>query len=282
MSDIAIITDSLATVPEEHIKKFGIEVALQFLIWGEETLLDGVDITPDQFYKRLETDSITPTTSQTTAGMFVELFKPHIEKGTPILAILVSSELSGTIQSAETAKSQFPDAKIEIVDTRAVSMAQGFQVLAAARAAADGMPFDELVQYARKAVDNVGVLFVVDTLEYLHRGGRIGGAKKLLGTALSLKPVLEVRDGRVEPVENVRTKKKAKARMLDLVSERLAGKDKIRLAALHANAHEEAVEVLQAMQERCDAIESYISVVSPVVGTHAGPGTVGIAFSYGL
>ena len=282
MSEIAIITDSLATVPDYHVEDFGIEVALQFLIWGEETLLDGVDITPDQFYQRLETSEIMPTTSQTTAGMFVELFKPHVEAKRPILALHVSSELSGTIQSAETAKSQFPDAKIEIVDTRSVSMAQGFQVLAVARAAANGMAYDELVAYAHKAVNHVGVLFVVDTLEFLHRGGRIGGAKKLLGTALSLKPVLEVREGRVDAVENVRTKKKAKARLLELMEERLAGKDKIRIAALHANAEDEAEELLQAMQSRCETIESYISVVSPVVGTHAGPGTVGLAYCFGL
>jgi DegV family protein with EDD domain len=282
MSDIAIITDSLATVPENHVQNLGIEVALQFLIWGEETLLDGVDITPDEFYQRLETSEITPTTSQTTAGMFVEHFKPHVEQGRPILALHVSSELSGTIQSAETAKSQFPDAKIEIIDTRSVSMAQGFQVLAAARAAANGMAYHELVAYSHEAVKHVGVLFVVDTLEFLHRGGRIGGAKKLLGTALRLKPVLEIRDGRVEAVENVRTKKKAIARLLELTEERLAGKENIRIAALHANAEEEAEELLQAMQKRCDPVESYISVVSPVIGTHSGPGTVGLAYCFGL
>ncbi len=282
MSDIAIITDSLASIPDDLLKEYGIEVALQILIWGEETFLDGVDITAQQFYERLATADVMPSTSQATAVNFVKLFEPHVAKGTPILAILVSDVLSGTIQSAEQAKSNFPDAVIEIVDSRAVSMAQGYQVLAAARAAADGMPFDEVVKLARRAPDHVGVLFVVDTLEFLHRGGRIGGAKRLLGTALSLKPVLQLENGAVEPLENVRTKSKAKARILDLVEERIAGKDKIRLAGLHANAEDEAKELLEAMTKRCDAVETHMTAVSPVVGTHAGPGTVAMAYCYGL
>lgn len=282
MSDIAIITDSLASIPDNLLKKYGIEIALQILIWGEETLLDGVDITAQQFYERLATADVMPSTSQATVGTFIKLFEPHVAKGTPILAILVSDALSGTIQSAQTAKINFPEAVIEIVDTKGVSMAQGYQVLAAARAAADGKSFDEVVKLAQGAVDHTGVLFVVDTLEFLHRGGRIGGAKKLLGTALSLKPVLQLDDGRVEPLENVRTKSKAKKRILDLVEERLAGKDKIRISALHANAEDEALALLEAMKQRVDIIESHLSPVSPVIGTHAGPGTVGLAYSFGL
>ena len=282
MSDFAIITDSLASIPEHLLKKYGIEIALQVLIWGEETLLDGVDITAQQFYERLATTDVMPTTSQASAGTFVKLFEPHVAKGKAILAILVSDALSGTIQSAQTAKANFPDAVIEIVDSKAVSMAQGYQVLAAARAADDGKPFSDVVKLARSASENVGVLFVVDTLEFLHRGGRIGGAKKLLGTALSLKPVLQLGDGRVEPLENVRTKTKAKARILDLVEERLAGKDKIRISALHANAEGEAQALLEAMQQRVEVVESHMTLVSPVIGTHAGPGTVGMAYSFGL
>jgi DegV family protein with EDD domain len=282
MSEIAIITDTLASIPPDLLKKYSIETALQILIWGDETLLDGVDITAQQFYERLATSDVMPTTSQATVGSFVKLFEPHVAKGTPILAIVVSDELSGTIQSAQTAKGEFPDATIEIVDSKAVSMAQGYQVLAAARAAADGKTFDEVVKLARRASNNVGVLFVVDTLEFLHRGGRIGGAKKLLGTALSLKPVLQLQDGAVAPLENVRTKSKAKARIVELAEERLRGKDKIRLAALHANAEEEAADLLEAMQQRCEAIETHMTLVSPVIGTHAGPGTVGIAYSFGL
>jgi DegV family protein with EDD domain len=282
MSNIAIITDSLASIPPDLLKKYNIETALQILIWGEEILLDGVDITAKQFYERLAKADVMPTTSQATVGAFVKLYEPHVAKGKPILAILVSDELSGTIQSAQTAKGEFPDAAIEIVDSKAVSMAQGYQVLAAARAASEGNSFNEVVELARRAADHVGVLFVVDTLEFLHRGGRIGGAKKLLGTALNLKPVLQLQNGAVEPLENVRTKSKAKARILDLVEERLNGRSKIRLAALHANAEDEARALLDSMLQRCDAVETHLTLVSPVIGTHAGPGTVGIAYSFDL
>lgn len=282
MSDIAIITDSLASIPDNLLKQYGIDVARQVLIWGEETLLDGVDITAQQFYERLATDEVIPTTSQATAAAFMKLYEPHVAKGTPILVIVVSDVLSGTIQSAEQAKRNFPDAVIEIVDSQSVSMAQGYQVLAAARAAAAGMSFDEVVKLARRAPDQVGVLFVVDTLEFLHRGGRIGGAKKLLGTALKIKPVLHMVDGAVATLESVRTKSKAKARLLDLLEEEFAGKDKIRLAGLHANAEEEGMALLEAMQQRCEAVESHMTLVCPVIGTHVGPGTVGMAYSYGL
>jgi DegV family protein with EDD domain len=282
MSDIAIITDSLASIPADLLKKYEIEIALQLLIWGEETLLDGVDITAQQFYERLATADVMPTTSQATAGTFIKLFEPHVKKGTPILAILVSDALSGTIQSAQTAKSNFPEAVIEIVDSQAISLAQGYQVLAAARAAEAGASFEEVVKLARRAPEHVGVLFVVDTLEFLHRGGRIGGAKKLLGTALSLKPVLHLLNGGVEPLENVRTKNKAKARLLDLVAERVEGKDNIRLSVLHANASAEADELMEAVQQRIHAVEMHMSPVSPVIGTHAGPGTVGIAYCHTL
>jgi len=282
MSDIAIITDSLASIPDNLLKQYGIDVALQVLIWGEETLLDGVDITAQQFYERLATDDVIPTTSQATAAAFMKLYEPHVAKGTPILVIVVSDVLSGTLQSADQAKRSFPDAVIEIVDSKSVSMAQGFQVLAAARAAADGMSFKDVVKLACRAPDQVGVFFVVDTLEFLHRGGRIGGAKKLVGTALKIKPVLHILDGAVATLESVRTKSKAKARLLDLLEEEFAGKENVRLAGLHANAEAEGMALLEAMQQRCDAVESHMTIVCPVIGTHVGPGTVGMAYSYGL
>ncbi|OGO17052.1 MAG: hypothetical protein A2Z14_09075, partial [Chloroflexi bacterium RBG_16_48_8] len=208
MPEIAIITDSTSNIPARLCKQYGIQVVPQMLIWGEETLFDEVDITPDQFYERLKSSDELPTTSQATIATFIELFAPHVEMGSQILSILISNELSGTIQSATQAKKEFPNATIEIIDSRSASMELGFQVLAAARAAEAGKSFAEVVEITKRARDNTGVMFVVDTLEYLHRGGRIGGASRLLGTALSLKPLLYVNDGRVEPLENVRTKGK--------------------------------------------------------------------------
>lgn len=282
MSEFAIITDSLASIPQQLLDEYGIQVLPQILIWEGETLLDGVDITPTEFYHRLSSAKEMPTTSQVTVGAFKDVFEPLVEQGTPILAILVSSELSGTVQSAETAKEMFPGATIEIVDSRSVSMAMGYQVLAAARAAAEGQSLDQVAAIARKGSEHTGVLFAVDTLEFLHRGGRIGGASRLLGTALNLKPVLELRDGRVEATEKVRTKSKALARVLDLVAQRIAGAENVRLAVLHANAQEGAKAMLEAAVARCHPVESVMTDVSPVLGAHAGPGTVGLAYCTGL
>ncbi|MGD2253502.1 MAG: DegV family protein [Anaerolineales bacterium] len=282
MSEIAIITDSLASIPQQLLGQYGIHVLPQILIWEGETLLDGVDITPTEFYHRLSSAKEMPTTSQVTVGAFKDIFEPLVERGTPILAILVSSQLSGTVQSAVTAKEMFPGATIEIVDSRSVSMAMGYQVLAAARAAAEGQSLEQVVAIAHQGSEHTGVLFAVDTLEFLHRGGRIGGASRLLGTALNLKPVLELRDGRVEATEKVRTKSKALARVLDLVEERIAGADNVRLAVLHANAQEGANAMLEAAVVRCHPVESIMTDVSPVLGTHAGPGTVGLAYCTGM
>lgn len=282
MSEIAIITDSTSNIPVELCKQYGIQVMPQVLIWGGETLLDEVDITADQFYERLQSSDELPTTSQATIASFIEHFKPHVEQGRPILAILISAELSGTIQSATQAKKEFPDAAIEIVDSRSASMEIGFQVLAAARAAEVGKSFSEVVQIAREAKNNTGVMFVVDTLEYLHRGGRIGGASRFVGTALSLKPLLYINNGRVENLENVRTKKKAVRRLLDLVEEHVSGKEPVRIAALHAASPLEGQDLLEKALQRIQTVESILTDVSPVVGTHVGPGTVGIAYCSGI
>ncbi len=282
MPRVAIITDSTAYIPQDLVAKYDIKVAPQLLIWGEEQLLDGVDITPAQFYARLKTAEIMPTTSEVNAGTFKKMLEPFVAEGVPVLALLISSKLSGTINSAQHAKEMFPGSRIEIVDSEATSMALGFQVLEAARAVADGKSFDEVVAIASAAKGHTGVLFVVDTLEFLHRGGRIGGASKLIGSALNIKPLLELRDGRVEPIERVRTKAKATARMLDVLEERLAGRKPVRLAAIHAAAEDEARAVLAEAARRLSPVETLTADASPVVGTHAGPGTVGIAYSYGV
>ncbi len=278
MSRIAIITDSLASMPHKITKKYDIKVAPLVLIWDGETLLDNVDISPSDFYTRLKTAKVMPTSSQVTIETFRQMFKPFVDEGTPILVIVASHKLSMTINSAEQAKAMFPGATIEIIDSFGCAMSLGLQVLAAARAAQDGKSFDEVVAIAHKARENTGMLFVVDTLEFLHRGGRIGGAARLLGTALNLKPLLELQEGQIEPIERVRTKTKAKNRMLDIIEERLDGKTSIRLAVLNAGTPDEAHALLDRAIERFDPVEAIYSEISPVVGCHTGPGTIGLAY----
>jgi DegV family protein with EDD domain len=282
MQNIAFVTDSTAYIPPDLVAKYEIQVAPQTLVWGNEQFLDGVTISPSEFYARLKTADIMPTTSEVNAGAFKVMLEPCVTKGVPVVMMLLSSKLSGTVSSAEHAKAMFPEARIEIVDTAATSMAMGFQLLEAARAARQGMSFEGVVAIARKAKEHTGVLFVVDTLEFLHRGGRIGGASKLMGTALGIKPLLELREGRVEPIEKVRTKSKAVARMLDILADRLGGRRPFRLAAIHAAAEDEGRALLETARTRFDPIESFLAEASPVVGTHTGPGTVGIAYSFGV
>jgi len=284
MSKVAVITDSTAYIPDALIKEHSITVVPQVLIWGEETFRDGMDIMPDDFYKRLETAKVMPTTSQVSILDVKIAFEKLLESGFDVLGIFISAKLSGTIQSATQARELLPKAanRISIVDSNSTSMAMGFHVLTAAKAAQAGANLTECQKLAEKAREHTGVYFVVETLEFLRRGGRIGGAQALLGSALNIKPILELRDGRIESVEKVRTKRKAIERMIDLVAQRVAGRTPVRLATLHANAEIEARAALNTAALQLQPIETVCASVSPVVGTHAGPGTVGLAFMAGM
>lgn len=282
MASPAFVTDSTAYLPDELRQQYEIQIVPQVLIWNENTLLDGVDIQPAEFYQRLSTASTMPTTSQATIGAFKQAFEPYVQQGRPIISVLLSAKLSGTIQSAEQAKSMFPGAQIEIVDSESTAMAMGFQILAAVRAAKAGKSFDEVLQLSRAAKHQTGVVLMVDTLEFLHRGGRIGGAARLLGTALNLKPILEIQEGVLEAVDRVRTRAKARTRLLDLLEERIAGRPNVRLAVLHAAAEADARELLSMASDRVHPVEQVFSEVSPVVGAHVGPGTLGMCYSVEL
>jgi DegV family protein with EDD domain len=284
MSKIAIVTDSTAYIPSDLVRKYNLTVTPQVLIWGEEMYQDGIDIQPDEFYARLKTTKVMPTTSQVSPATMQSTFEGLIAKGYDVLGIFLSAKLSGTIQSVVQAKEMMGSAgeKVTYVDSRSTAMAMGFQVLAVARAVEDGASLQDAVALAEKAREHTGVYFAVDTLEFLHRGGRIGGAQRFLGTALNMKPVLAVIDGRVEAVERIRTKGKALERVLELVIEQTKGKTPVRLATLHAAAEAEARALLDKASKELNATESILSTVSPVVGTHAGPGTVGLAYMAGM
>ena len=284
MSKIAIVTDSTAYIPSDLIQKHNLTVAPQVLIWGEETFEDGVDIQPDEFYARLKTSKAMPTTSQVSISKMKSTFEDLVKQGYDVLAIFLSAKLSGTIQSAIQAKDMMDEAgeKVTFIDSNSTAMALGFQVLTVARAVEDGANLEEAVALAEKAREHTGVYFAVDTLEFLHRGGRIGGAQRFLGTALNMKPVLAVQGGRVEAVERIRTKSKAIDRVFELVMEQCQGKSPIHLATLHAAAEDEARTLLNKAAKELNPTESILTSVSPVVGTHAGPGTVGLAYMSGM
>lgn len=277
MPKIALITDSTAYIPQELLQQYNITVLPQQLIWGSETFSDGVDILPVAFYQRLQTSKEMPTTSQVSPGTFKQAYEKLLAQGNEVLAILISSKLSGTFDSAQQAKALFGDQPIYLYDSQTTAMALGFQVLAVARAIEKGATIQDCLKMLPQIAPNTGIILSPETLEYLHRGGRIGGATRFLGTALGIKPLLHVENGRVEPLERVRTRRKALQRLAELVTERANGKP-VRVAALHANAIEDCRATLADIQNRANVIESIVSDVSPVIGTHVGPGTVAISY----
>ena len=280
MSKFAIVTDSTSYIPTELSQQYGITVTPQILIWDNQTYRDGIDIQPSDFYSRLKTAKVMPSTSQVSPATMQETFQGFVEKGIPVLGIFISSKLSGTLQSAIQAKETMGSAgeKVTLVDSQSTAMGLGFQALAAARAMEAGASIEECAAMVAKAHERTGVFFAVDTLEFLHRGGRIGGAQRFIGSALNLKPILAVKEGKVEGIERIRTKSKAHDRILELVSEQVKGKSNIRIATLHANAADDARALLDRAARELNPVETIFTEVSPVVGTHAGPGTVGLAF----
>ena len=279
-SRIAVVTDSAAYMPPQAVGDFNIPVISQSLIWDGEHYLDGVDIDAATFYRRLRTSKTFPTTSQPTSHEFVDFFQRVAaeEQADAIVAVLVSSKMSGTVASAEAAKLQLPDLDIRIVDTGLISMGMGFAVIAAARTAEEGGSLNEVVAAAESVRDRMHFLGVVGTLEFLHRGGRIGGAKRLLGTALNLKPLLHFQNGQLEPLAQVRTRPKALARMLDIAEEWLGRKRIAEAAVADVDCPNEGDAVASMVRARFGISKICRCTFSPVVGAHAGPGTTAFIF----
>lgn len=279
---VAIVTDSTTYIPEEILKQYKIWVVPQVIIWEGKEFYDNVDMKPEQFYTRLKTAPEMPKTSQVPVSEMDRVFRELLAQDYDILAILISDKLSGTINSAEQAKANLPEDRIEIVNSYSTVMALGFQAIEVAKAADEGASLSECKALAEIARQHTGILFAVDTLEFLYRGGRIGGGARFIGSALNLKPILEVQDGAIEAVERVRTRKKSLNRLVELVTERIGGNKPVRIATLHANAAEEARQLLEEASRVLSADEAVFSEVSPAVGTHTGPGTIGLAYMAGM
>jgi DegV family protein with EDD domain len=282
MKKVAVITDSSAYLPEEIIEALDLHVVPLTLHWQGETYRDGVDIRAEEFYERLAEADTLPTTSQTTVGEFERLFKNLLEEDFAVIAILISSGISGTVESAQQAKAAFKDAPIAVVDSRLVSMALGFMVMTVARAAQAGATLAECQAIAEDVYPKIGVYFTVDTLKYLNKGGRINTAKRLLGSALNIKPIMEIRDGKIELVESVRSRKKAVQRLLELTEKGINGREPVRIATFHAAADEDNQQLMVEAKTRFGPKETVMTFVSPVIGAHTGPGTLSIAFLAGV
>jgi DegV family protein with EDD domain len=280
---IHIVTDSTASLPPGLVKQYGIHVVPQIINFSGETFHAGVDITISEFYRRLTSASELPTTSQPSAGEFAELFGRLTADGSSVLAIVVSNELSGTYLSAEGAKEMLPEADIHVIDSRSVSAPLGFMAVEASRMAQAGADIQAIQARVIQMIAGFRIYFLVDTLEYLRRGGRIGGAAALLGTALKLKPILAIQNGRVEPFERVRTKAKAVARLVELARAGLdtQSEEKIYLAMVHGNVPEQAKALHLELVEEFEPAETMLTDLTPAIATHSGPGVLAVAFFQG-
>jgi DegV family protein with EDD domain len=281
VSKIAIVTDSTAYIPQEILKGLPVFTIPLHVIWGDETYKDNVDITQKVFYERLGSSKIMPSTSQPSPQEFVELYENIAKEYDEILSIHISSQLSGTVDSAMQAKKVLPKLKIEVVDSQSTSMGLGFLVLTAARYVQAGENLQRSKELIESARNRVRIFFILKTLEFLKRGGRIGSAAALLGAALNLKPILMVEEGVIKPFAKVRTMQKALTRLVEILKENIEGKTPVHLAIIQAEAKNDALFLQEEVAKNLakeDLAEMVFAGISPVIGTHAGPGAVGICF----
>ncbi len=281
MKKVVIVTDSTAYLPQEIVDELDLTIVPLTLHWDGESYRDGIDIRAEEFYERLAHSESIPTTSQTTVGEFVKIFQSLLDQDYAVLALPISSGISGTVESAFQAKKEFEGQPVEVVDTKLVSMALGFMVMTVGRAAKAGASLEECVALAHDVYPRIGVYFTVDNLKYLHKGGRINTAKRLVGSVLNVKPLMEIRDGKIELVESVISRKKAMSRMLDLIEADIAGQEPVRISAFHAAADEDVNTLLEMAIERFHPVETVLTFVSPVIGSHTGPGTISLAYMVG-
>ena len=274
---VAVITDSTAYLPEELVEGYGIRVVPLYVVLAGRSGREGRDIGPDDVARALTTRGQRVSTSRPTPGDFVEAYRQALAAGADqIVSVHLSAELSGTSDAARLAASQVGEHVVTVVDSRAAAMGSGFAVLAAARTAATGADARTVAESARETAAATRTFFVVDTLEHLRRGGRIGAAAAVLGSALAVKPVLHVQDGRVVPLEKVRTSTRALHRLVQRAVE-AAGEGDVSVAVHHLAAPERAERLAAELRERLPGLrELHVSELGAAIGAHVGPGAVGI------
>jgi len=272
---VKIITDSLSDITGELIEELGITVVPVYVRFGEDVFKDRIEITTDEFYHRLVHGNVWPTTTQPTPADFTEVYNRLAQEADELLVITLSSKLSGTYQSALQAKSAVGDkCRIEVIDSQQVVMGLGLIVISAVKALKAGASFDELVQLVQSAMKRVYSVMSFDTLKYLAKGGRIGKAQGLLGSMLSIKPILTLKDGEVHPITRVRSR----AAGVDYLVNFVAGFSRVEeLAVEHATTPDEADDLIQRLGAIYPKERIYKSTVSPVIGTYVGPHVLSVS-----
>lgn len=273
-----VVADTTCGLPPEIYGPLNIPMIPQVISFGDESFREGVDMNIAEFMARLRTGKVMPKTAAPYPGDFMGIFQQCAEKGESVVCVHPSADLSGTVRSAEIAKKDFPDADIRIIDTRSVAGALGSLVLEADRLAKQGATADEVEAHIREMMPRARIHFIVDTLEFLRRGGRIGGAQALLGAVLQIKPILTLTDGRIDQFERERTKKKALARLSELVLAESSRGANAHVSVNHADARQEAEEIAAELKRSLGAEDVLILDMPPAIVTHAGPGLLAVGF----
>ncbi len=267
---VKIVTDSVADLPPQVAKELGITVIPILIRWGEELYRDGIDLTSEQFYERLKRSKIPPTTSVPSPGTFAEAYDKLAEETNEILAIIVTSRLSGTynvaLQSIGLMKRK---CRVEVIDSKCGAMAEGFVVMKAAKAAQLGASLDEVIEVVRRNIPRADFLATFDTLEYLKRGGRIGKAQAFLGSILRVHPIITLRDGVIEPAGRTRSRAKAIDRLCEFA---MSYSHIEEIAIEEATTPDEAERIAERLSVKFPKERIYRSKPSPVIGAHTGPG----------
>jgi len=271
---VKIITDSTSDITAEEGAKLGITVAPLTVMFGRESFLDRVTITTDEFYRRLMTQDVFPTTTQPSPAAFAELYDKLAEETDEILVINLSSKLSGTYQSAVSAIDMVKkNCRVEVIDSQFVAMGQGLVVLAAANAAQQGASLDELTGFVRDALGRCHWITYFDTLKYLAKGGRIGKAQGLLGSVLSIKPILTVKEGEIHPVTRLRSKSAGIEYLYNFVTSFQKVEE---IAVEHTTLPDEADRLAERFSTAFPNVNIRRSIVSPVLGTYGGPDAIAV------
>jgi DegV family protein with EDD domain len=277
---VAVVTDSTAYLPEDLVSDLGIDVVPLYVVLAGRSGREGCDIGPADVARAMAARGQSVSTSRPTTGDFVAAYRHTLDTGADrVVSIHLSAELSGTWDAARMAASQVGEHLVTVVDSRSTAMGLGFAVLAAARAASSGADAEAVTEIARRTAGATRIFFVVDTLEHLRRGGRIGAAAAVLGSALAVKPVLHMLDGRVVPLEKVRTSARALHRLVQRAVEE-AGDGPVSVAVHHLAAAERAERLAAEMKERLPELqELHVSELGAAIGAHVGPGALGIVVS---
>ena len=273
-----IVADTTCGLPHELLEKRGIPVIPQVVMFGEESYHDDKEFDTTVFLQKLKASPTLPKTAAPEPPLYYPIFEDAKKKGESVVVVAPTSKASGTVRSAETAALEFPGVDIRVVDTLTVSCNLGSMVLVADDMAKAGESADEIVAKLNDMIPRGRLYFLVDTLEYLAKGGRIGGAKKLLAELLEIKPILQVMDGQVESFEQQRTKKRALARLVEVVTEQCKGGDDAHLCALQVAAEKEAESLVQELKAKIFVSDIPIYRLPPAIVVHAGPKAMGVGF----